>query len=160
MEDMRKGLETGKTFIFNKPMVYKMVATLAQFDPNYRALDEIILDSTAMEATSIANFAAIKKEGTFHTNPAYIDALTQAAGFVMNCNDRSDLEVEVFVNHGWKSFQLFEKLSPEKHYQTHVAMKESPGKMWNGDVLILDGDKVVASFKGIAVSPFVIVRLL
>lgn len=159
MENMRKGVESGKTYIFNKPMIYKMVSTLAQFDPNYRALDEIVLDSSAMEASSVADFSAIKKEGKFHTNPAYIDALSQSAGFVMNANDRSNLEVEVFVNHGWKAFQLFEELSPQKRYQTHVSMLEKSGKMWNGDILILDGEKVVASFKGIAVSPF-IVRIL
>jgi Polyketide synthase dehydratase len=160
MENMRNGLETGKTYVFNKPMIYKMVGTLAQFDPNYRALDEIVLDSSAMEASSIANFSAIKKEGRFHTNPAYIDALSQSAGFVMNANDRSNLEIEVFVNHGWKSFQLFEELSPQKRYQTHVAMQEKSGKLWKGDILILDGEKVVASFKGIAVSPFILRPLL
>lgn len=141
-------------------MIYKMVGMLAQFDPNYRALDEIVLDSSAMEASSVADFGAIKKEGRFHTNPAYIDALTQSAGFVMNANDRSNLEIEVFVNHGWRSFQLFEELSPQKRYNTHVAMLEKPGKMWYGDILVLDGDKVVASFKGIAVSPFTVDPLL
>lgn len=153
---MREGLETGKTYIFNKPMIYRMVGTLAQFDPNYMALDEIVLDSSAMEASSVVNFGAIKKEGRFNTNPAYIDALSQSAGFVMNANDRSNLDVEVFVNHGWKSFQLFEELSPQKCYHTHVAMLEKSGKMWNGDILVLEGDKVVASFKGIAVSHFIV----
>ena len=156
MESLRKDLETGKTYIFNTPMIYKMVATLADFDPNYKAIDEIILDSSAMEASSVASFRGIKSEGTFHTNPAFIDALSQSAGFVMNANDRSNLEVEVFVNHGWESFQLFEKLSPQKSYQTHVAMSESAGKMWRGDILVLDGENVVASFKGIAVSPSVL----
>lgn len=151
MESLSKGLATGKTCNFNKPMIYKMVSTLAQFDPNYRAMEEIILDSSAMEASSVANFSAIKSEGTFHTNPAYIDALSQSGGFVMNANDRSNLEVEVFVNHGWSSFQLFEPLSPHKSYQAHVAMSEEPGKMWTGDILVLDQDKVVAEFGGIAV---------
>lgn len=154
MESLRKDLATGKTYIFNKPMIYKMVATLADFDPNYRALDEIVLDSSNMQASSVANFGGIKKEGNFHTNPAYIDALSQSAGFVMNANDRSNLDIEVFVNHGWESFQLFEELSPSKSYQTHVAMSESSGKMWRGDITVLDGEKVVALFKGIAVSPF------
>ena len=160
MENIRKGIGSGKAYIFNKPMIYKMVSTLAQFDPNYRALDEIVLDSSAMEASSVTDFSAVKKNGKFHTHPAYIDALSQSAGFVMNANDRSNLEVEVFVNHGWKSFQLFEELSPQKRYQTHVVMLEKPGKMWNGDILILDEERVVASFKGIAVSSLVVGQLL
>lgn len=71
----------------------------------------------------------------------------------MNANDKSNLDVEVFVNHGWESFQIFEELSPTKKYETHVVMSEGAGKMWYGDILVLDGDTVVASFKGIAVSP-------
>lgn len=149
---MRDMLEQKKTYVFNKPIVYKMVATLADFDPNYRAIDEIMLDSSGMEASSIANFSAIKKEGKYHTNPAYIDALSQSAGFVMNANDKSNLDLEVFVNHGWGSFQLFEELSPDKHYETHVVMLETSGRLWKGDVLVLDGEKVVAMFGGIAVS--------
>ena len=57
-----------------------MVATLADFDPKYRALDEIVLDSAGMEASSIASLGGIKDEGTFFTNPGYIDALSQSAG--------------------------------------------------------------------------------
>lgn len=150
---MRDMLDQKKTYLFNKPMIYRMVATLAEFEPNYRALDEIVLDSSAMEACSVANFRAIKQDGKFHTNPAYIDALSQSAGFVMNASDQSNLDLEVFVNHGWSSFQLFEDLSPNKHYETHVAMLESSGKLWKGDILVMDGDKVVAIFEGIAVSP-------
>ena len=141
--------------MFNKPMIYKMVATLADFDPKYRALDEIVLDSAGMEASSIASFGAIKNEGMFFTNPGYIDALSQSAGFVMNANDQSNLELEVFVNHGWEAFQLFEELTPDKSYETHVTMSEMPGKMWKGDILVLDGGRVVAVFKGIAVSHFI-----
>ena len=148
-------LESRKAYLFNKSMIYKMVATLADFDPKYRALDEIVLDSTGMEASSIASFGGIKNEGTFFTNPGYIDALSQSAGFVMNANEQSNLELEVFVNHGWEAFQLFETLTPDKRYETHVTMSETTGKMWKGDVLVLDGERVVASFKGIAVSHFI-----
>ena len=147
-------LESRKTYLFNKSMIYKMVATLADFDPKYRALDEIVLDSAGMEASSIANFGGIKNEGTFFTNPGYIDALSQSAGFVMNANERSNLELEVFVNHGWEAFQLFETLTPDKPYETHVTMSEMTGKMWKGDVFVLDENRVVALFKGIAVSHF------
>ena len=148
---LRNGTDSGSTYIFNQAMIYKMVATLANFDPKYRALREIVLDSTNMDASSVADFGGIKAEGKFHTNPAYIDALSQSAGFVMNCNDGADLDVEVFVNHGWQSFQLFEELSTAKKYQTHVAMVERNGKAWGGDLLILDGDRVVGAFKGIVV---------
>jgi len=132
-------------------MIYRMVATLAQFDPEYQALDEIILDSHAMEASSIASFAKVKKGGRFHTHPAFIDALSQPAGFVMNANEKSNLEKEVFVNHGWRNFQLFERISDNKAYQMLVKMSELPGNAWAGDLLVLDGEVIVANFEGIVV---------
>ena len=145
---LRNMLGSHKAYIYNKPMIYKMVQTLADFDPKYRALDEIILDSEGMEASAIASFSGIKNEGKFYSNPAYIDALSQSAGFVMNANDKCNLDVEVFVNHGWDSFLLFEPLSQQKKYEIHVAMLEKPGKMWKGDIYVLDRERVVAVFKG------------
>lgn len=100
IDKTRDTLEEKKIYVFNKLMIYKMVATLADFDPNYRALDEIVLNSSAMEVSSVANLSGIKTDGIFYTNPAYIDALSQSAGFVMIANDKSNLDLEVFVNHG------------------------------------------------------------
>ena len=51
------GLQDGTTYRFSKSMAYKMVQSLAQFDPSYQAVTEIILDSNKMESTSQVNFA-------------------------------------------------------------------------------------------------------
>ena len=145
---------SGRTFRFSKAMIYKMVGQLADFDPNYRGLVEIILDNDAREATGIVNFANVLKEGQFHTNPAYIDALSQLGGFVMNGNEEVDLDKELFVNHGWRSLQLFEAIDPLKTYSTHVKMDEGKDRLWTGDITIFDGDKVVGTFGGVAVSTY------
>jgi iterative type I PKS product template protein len=148
---MRKSPESGKTQRFNRTMVYKMIGPLAKFHRDYQGIDEVIIDSNTLEAASRVNFKDVKVGGTFHTHPAYIDGLTQSAGFVMNCNDHNDLDVEVFVNHGWKSLQLYESLSPEKTYSTWLQMVEAPNRMYEGDIVIYDGDAVVASYQGIVV---------
>jgi len=117
---------------------------------------EIILDNTPIEASSVVSFWKVKLQAgqTFHTHPAYIDALTQSARFVTNENDKSNLDIEVFVNHGWKSFQLFEKLENSGTYETLVKMKEGPGKLWEGDLVLPRDERIVASFKGIIVRLF------
>jgi len=152
MGEMRDGVGSGKTYRFNRSMAYKMVESLAQFHPDYRGVDEVILDNDTLEALCRISFGNVKKGGTFHTHPGYIDGLTQSGGFVMNANDKADLGVEVYVNHGWKSFQLFEEISPDKTYETHVRMSEAEGKMWKGDVIVFEGGTVVASVKGVVVS--------
>ncbi|KAI9694041.1 MAG: Type I Iterative PKS [Bathelium mastoideum] len=140
----------GRTYRFSKAMIYKMVGQLADFDPNYRGLVEITLDNDALEATGTVNFANVLNDGTFHTNPAYIDALSQLGGFVMNGNEEVDLDKELFVNHGWKSLRLFEAVDSSKTYTTHVRMQEGEDKLWTGNITIFDGDRVVGTFGEVA----------
>ena len=151
MQSLRDGITTGASARFNRPMVYRAIRPLARFHDDYRAIDEIVLNSNTLEASSQLSFGSVKRGGTYHTHPAIIDALTQSCGFAMNCNDNTDLDVEVFMNHGWGSLQIFEPLDFDKTYQTYTRMVEGDDKLWHGDVMILDGDKVVAHFGQIAV---------
>lgn len=148
---LRDGIATGVTARFNRPMVYRAIRPLARFHDDYRAIDEIVLNSKTLEASSRLSFGSVKQGGRYHTHPAIIDSLTQSCGFAMNCNDGTDLDNEVFMNHGWGSFQIFEPLDFDKVYTTYTRMEEGADKLWHGDVVILDGDKVVAFFGQIAV---------
>ncbi|KAK3987345.1 hypothetical protein QBC44DRAFT_344021 [Cladorrhinum sp. PSN332] len=148
---LRDGIVTGETARFNRPMVYRAIRPLARFHDDYRAIDEVVLNSNTLEASSRLSFGTVKREGNFHTHPAIIDALTQSCGFAMNCNDNTDLDTEVFMNHGWGSLQLFEPIDFEKTYTTYTRMLPGADKLWYGDVVIMDDDKVVAFFGQIAI---------
>ncbi|KAK0510435.1 hypothetical protein JMJ35_006867 [Cladonia borealis] len=145
---LRQGLLEGKTYRFNRSMIYKMVAAVAEFDCNYRAINDIILDSDVLEACGNVNYNC-SDEGSFHTHPAILDALSQVGGFVMNANDSADLDKEVYVNHGWRSFEMFEPISAGKSYQTHVKMEPRQDDLWEGDIMVFKAGRVVACFKGI-----------
>ena len=154
MQTLRDGIATEVTARFNRPMVYRAIRPLARFHEDYRAIDEIVLNSNTLEASSQLSFGSVKREGTYHTHPAIIDSLTQTCGFTMNCNDGTDLDQEVFMNHGWGSFQIFEPLDFDKKYTTYTRMSEGADKLWHGDVVILDDETVVAFFGQIAVRFF------
>ncbi|GAM38382.1 hypothetical protein TCE0_033f09060 [Talaromyces pinophilus] len=149
MSTLKQKLTNGDIYKFNRSMIYKMIGSLAQFDSKYTGLKEIVLDSQALEAYGSAEFSHINAVGEFFTHPAYIDALSQIGGFVMNCNDSTNLDEEVFMNHGWDAFGLFENLSKEKAYDLHVSMHEVPGNKYKGDVAIFEGGNVVGYFQGI-----------
>ncbi|KAL8921015.1 MAG: hypothetical protein Q9208_005906 [Pyrenodesmia sp. 3 TL-2023] len=151
IQALRNGISTGATARFNRPMVYRAIRPLARFHDDYRAIDEIVLNSSTLEASSRLSFGSVKRGGTYHTHPAIIDSLTQSCGFAMNCNDNTDLDVEVFMNHGWGTLQIFEPLDFEKSYNTYTRMVEGADKLWHGDVVIFDGEKIVAFFGQIAV---------
>lgn len=154
MQVLRQGIASETTARFNRAMVYRMIRPLAQFHADYRAIDEVVLNSITLEASSRVSFKSVKRneDDRFHTHPAIIDALTQSCGFVMNCNDGCDLDFEVFMNHGWGSFQLFEEIDFEKSYTTYTRMVEGKDHLWHGDVVVFDGEKVVAAFQQLAVS--------
>lgn len=135
-------------------MVYRAIRPLARFHDDYRAIDEIVLNSNTLEASSRLSFGSVKRGGDYHTHPAIIDSLTQSCGFTMNCNDGTDLDTEVFMNHGWGSFQIFEPLDFDKEYTTYTRMVEGQDKLWHGDVVIFNGDEIVAHFGQISVSSF------
>ncbi|KAE8825964.1 hypothetical protein PTNB85_08909 [Pyrenophora teres f. teres] len=151
ISDLRNGIASGKTARYNRAMVYRAIRPLARFHNDYRAIDEIVLNSDTLEASSTLSFGSVKRDGDFHTHPAIIDSLTQACGFTMNCNDKTDLDVEVFMNHGWGSLQLFEPIDFEKVYTTYSRMESGPDKLWRGDAIIFEGDRVVARFGQIAI---------
>ncbi len=154
MQALRDGIAAETTARFNRPMVYRAIRPLARFHDDYRAIDEIVLNSKTLEASSRLSFGGVKRDGNFHTHPAIIDSLTQSCGFTMNCNDNIDLDNEVFMNHGWGSLQLFEEMDFEKVYTTYTRMEEGADKLWHGDVVIFDGERVVAHFGQIAVRIF------
>ncbi|OCL05426.1 ketoacyl-synt-domain-containing protein [Glonium stellatum] len=151
IDQLRQGLATDKCYRFNTSMIYRMVATLADFDRGYRGLKEIVLNSEAMAAASKMDFSVIPHQDgeVYCAHPAYVDSLSQSAGFVMNANEASDLEAECFVNHGWESFQLYEVLKPDELYQSYVQMAKGAANVWQGTLTVVSNEAVVAIFEGI-----------
>lgn len=149
---MRQACVEGKTYRFNGPMAYNMVQSLADFHKDYRCIDETIYDNENYEAACTVSFGQMKQGGKFHTHPGAIDGLTQSGGFIMNANENTKLEQEIFVNHGWKSFQMFEPIRHDRQYKTLARMAPAENKQWEGDIVVWCEDRVVASIKGCCVS--------
>ncbi|EFX00827.1 polyketide synthetase [Grosmannia clavigera kw1407] len=136
---------------FNGPMSYRLVSALAEFNPDYHCIDDVLYDSDAYEAACRVSFGQMKKGGRFHVNPAAVDGLTQSAGFVMNANNNTNLQADVFVNHGWADFQLFERIRDDCQYSTHVKMRQSDEQLWTGDIAIFEGERAVGFVQGVKI---------
>lgn len=152
---MREG-KNGMTCRFSGPMAYRLVSSLAEFNPDYHCIDEVLYDNDSYEAVCRVSFGQVKHgDGVaFHTSPAAIDGLTQSGGFVLNVNDNTKLDTRVFVNHGWKDFQLFETIRDDCQYTTHVRMTEGEDQLWSGDISIFTEDRIVGVVKGVQVGAF------
>lgn len=149
---LRDGVKTGQFVKYNRTSGYKLMRDVAHFHPDYKLLDNLILDESTLEAVSSMSFEGVKSSGIFAAHPAYVDAITQVGGFAMNASDACDLDKEVYVNHGWDSFQVYELLAKDRIYETYVQMRKDPrGDLVHGDTIVLDGNTVVAFFKGLSV---------
>ncbi|KAI9878041.1 MAG: hypothetical protein M1830_002092 [Pleopsidium flavum] len=147
---LREGIKTGQFVKYNKTSGYKLMSNVAHFHPDYKLLDDLILDESTLEACSSMSFAQVKSGGVFAAHPAYVDAITQVGGFAMNAKDSTDLDNEVYVNHGWASFQVYEEMRTDKKYETYVQMKAHEGNLFHGDTIMFDGNIIVAFFKGVS----------
>lgn len=155
---LRQGIATQRTVRFTRNMMYRTLRCLAEFHQDHKLVDDIVIDSQTHEATAQVSFGQLlgrdgKHVGTFHTHPGVVDALTQPAGFALNGADGTDLDKEVYINHGWGSFYLFEPLDLTKVYTVYVHMTEGEDQIWYGDIVVLElnngerPDKVVALFE-------------
>ncbi|KAL9609770.1 MAG: hypothetical protein Q9167_005482 [Letrouitia subvulpina] len=148
---LRDGTKKGEFVKYNKIQGYKITRAVAYFHPDYKLLDDLVMDESTLEACSTLSFEQVKSGGIFSAHPAYVDSITQVGGFVMNAKDSTDLDTEIFVNHGWDSLQIYQEMRTDKKYQCYVQMKPDPARgLVHGDTVMLDGDTVVAFFKGVS----------
>jgi naphtho-gamma-pyrone polyketide synthase len=144
---LQESTESGEAHRMKRGMVYKLFASLVDYDENFKSIQEVILDSDQHEATALVKFAA--PPGDFHRNPFWIDSIGHLSGFIMNASDATDSKNQVFVNHGWDSMRCLKKFDPSVTYRTYVRMQPWQNSIWAGDVWMFDGDDIVAVFGGV-----------
>jgi iron transport multicopper oxidase len=134
-----------------RPMVYKLFASFVDYTDKYQGLEEVHIDSGALEATASVKFRATNggDDGSFTYSPYWIDGLTHLSGFVLNGTEATPAD-SVFISHGWESLRIVGDLSSQKHYRSYVRMQpaEKP-RVLAGDVYFFDGDEVVALCRGL-----------
>lgn len=141
--------KNGKASKIGRGLAYKLFSALVEYDPKYRGMEEVILCSDEMEATSHVAFQTKPTDGTFVCSPYWIDSVAHISGFIVNGSDAVDSRNQVYVSHGWESLRVAENFSADKTYRSYVKMQPAGGKMLAGDVYVFDGTKVVAVVGGL-----------
>ena len=152
IECLQRGVNDGQSHKLKRNMAYKLFGAVVEYGKAYQGMEEVILDSELYEATARVKFQTSEMDGKFTVGPYHIDSLGHIAGFIMNGNDCTDTDVQVFVNHGWDRMRCVESFSTSKTYQTYNRMQKVDGTLYAGDTYIIEGGKVVAVFEGVKVS--------
>ena len=143
IDSLKKAASTGEAHRMLRGMAYKLFAAFVDYDNKYRGMEEVILDSPQLEATSHVAFQTSGTDGNFVCSPYWIDSVAHLAGFVVNANETLDSAKQVYISHGWESMRFAEPLLPTKTYRSYVKMQPAGGNMMSGDVYIFDGDRII-----------------
>lgn len=143
IDGLMKAASSGAAHRMLRGMAYKLFGAFVEYDPKYRGMEEVILDSPALEATAHIAFQTSEADGKFVCSPYWIDSVCHLAGFIVNANDAVDSTKQVYVSHGWESMRFAEPLQTNKTYRSYVKMQPLAGNMVAGDVYIFDGDRII-----------------
>jgi len=141
---LKEAEKQGNASKIGRGLAYKLFSALVDYDPRYRGMEEVILDSATCEATAKIRFQTTEQDGTFYFSPYHIDSVCHISGFIINGTDAVDSREQVFISHGWGSMRFTEIPNANKEYRSYIRMqKMQDSKMMVGDAYIFDGDKVI-----------------
>ncbi|MCJ1403878.1 hypothetical protein MMC11_007101 [Xylographa trunciseda] len=149
IDSLKNLASVGKAHRLLKPVVYKLFANLVAYGENYKALEEVILDSDCHDAVGTVKLPALIESGQFLFNPYWLDAAVHLAGFLLNGSLKYSDDIAC-LSTGFDSYQIFEELSAQKIYTSYVCMQETgKNSMIVGDCFVFEGSKLVLATMGI-----------
>lgn len=152
IDSLKSSVASGVTERFTTSMAYRMVASLAHYDTTHKGVKEVFLNSTSLEAAaSVSSAAQDRLPGDFTLHPCVFDSILQLATFVLNANENSIFDQEVYVVRGWDCVFIDGGLSVDDEYRTFVEMVARDKDTSVGDIVILKGDSLIGCMKGVRV---------
>lgn len=152
LEFLKSTATLGQTERFTSSMAYRMVASLAHYDASHKGVKEAFLNSTTLEASSLISSAAQDRlPGDFKMHPCVFDSILQLATFVMNANENSRFDQEVYVVRGWDSLFLEGVLSHDNVYEAYVKMTAQDKNSSVGDIVIRQDNVLIGCIQGVRV---------
>ncbi|KAH7374166.1 BcPKS12, polyketide synthase [Cadophora sp. MPI-SDFR-AT-0126] len=140
---------TGEAHKIGRGLAYKLFAAMVDYNPKFRGMEQVILDSKNFEATATIKFQTKPEDGNFKVSPYWIDSLAHLSGFILNASDAVDTRENAYISHGWESWKIAEPISADKNYRSYVKMQDTEPNVKAGDVYIFDGGRIVAAVMGL-----------
>ncbi|KAH0538586.1 Type I Iterative PKS [Glutinoglossum americanum] len=148
--DMLKDrMQRGDAHKILRGMAYKLFAALVDYDQKFRGMEEVILDSSQLEATAKVSFQTTEQDGSFYCSPYWIDSVAHVSGFIVNASDGIDSKKQVYISHGWESMRFARPLSADKTYRSYVKMRVGANKIAAGDVYVFEGTEIIGVVGGL-----------
>ncbi|KAL4952403.1 hypothetical protein BDW69DRAFT_185487 [Aspergillus filifer] len=119
MDSLVDSVKAGRGEHLRRSVVYKLFASLVDYDEKYQAIDRLFWDETSNDAVANITLKPYNGSGEFRCLPYWTDPLVHLAGFVLNV-DLAKSEDNVWLSSGVRRMQLVGQLSAEKQYTSYV----------------------------------------
>lgn len=142
--------KTGQQLRLPKPIVYKLFASLVQYDAAYQSMDEVYLDNSHKDAAASVRLTTNEDVGNFTCNPYWTDAITHLAGFVLN-GDATKPDDVAYIATGFKELFILNALRQDTQYSDFSTIQDEDKKgVSSGHVHVFQGQRLVAICAGIS----------
>ena len=140
---------SGQIRTIHRQKAYELFKTFVEYDGDYQAMSEIIIDKTALEATALLTTDP-KSEGEL-AGPYYLDGSCHLSGFICNATDE-DTKKNAYISHGWSAAKISSEFQPGngKELRSYVRMQPEGKDVLGGTVFVLCGNKIVGSWEGVS----------
>ena len=149
IENLVTSAATGLAHQMKRALVYKLFATLVDYDRSYQALQEVHIDEFFEDATARMTLDQVAGLGSFTYSPYAIDALVHLAGFILN-GDLAKPHDDLHIANHIGSMRIVGELSEGRQLTCYTAIRERTSKGATiCDVYVFDGVSLVALCTGI-----------
>jgi iterative type I PKS product template protein len=140
---------TGQIRTIHRQKAYELFKTFVEYDGDYQAMSEVIIDKVGLEATALLDIVP-KAEGEL-SGPYYLDGSCHLSGFICNASDE-DTKKNAYISHGWSAAKLSGEFKPGngKELRSYVRMQPEGKDVLGGTVFVLSGGKIVGTWEGVS----------
>ena len=140
---------SGQIRTIHRQKAYNLFKTFVEYDGDYQAMREIIIDKAALEATALLDI--LPKFENELAGPYYLDGSCHLSGFICNATDE-DTKKNAYISHGWSAAKISSEFQPGngKELRSYVRMQPEGKDVLGGTVFVLCGNKIVGSWEGVS----------
>ena len=140
---------SGQIRTIHRQKAYELFKTFVEYDGDYQAMSEIIIDKTALEATALLDI--VPKHEHELSGPYYLDGSCHLSGFICNASDE-DTKKNAYISHGWSAAKISSDFQPGtgKELRSYVRMQPEGKDVLGGTVFVLCGNKIVGTWEGVS----------
>ena len=149
LDSLITSAKAGQKIRLPKPIVYKLFASLVDYSPAYRSMDEVYLETSHKDAAASVRLGNTLSTGNFDCNPYWADAVLHLAGFVLN-GDMTKSDDIVYIATGCKALTFFEPLKPNTEYLVSASVEEDKKGVCASHVFVFQDQRLAAVCTGVS----------